>query len=240
MDTTSYIALSRQMALQNKMTVIAGNIANMSTTAFKAEHLGFETVRLDGGTPKELSYVHDRGKVRDLAPGALVPTGNALDVAIDGPGYLAVETPDGIAYGRDGHLALDAFGELVDANGFPVLDDGGAPIAVPAGAGEVTIAEDGTISTADGILGRLQLVTFADEQQMERAGSSLYRTDQAAEPVERPRMLQGYLEGSNVNGVLEMTTMMETVRAFQGTQKMLETHHDIVRRSVEQMLSTEA
>ncbi|MEZ5826071.1 MAG: flagellar basal-body rod protein FlgF [Geminicoccaceae bacterium] len=240
MDNTSYIALSRQIALQNRMTVIAGNVANMTSTGYKAEHLNFDALLVDADTPGDIGFVQDRGLMRDLSPGELTTTGNPLDLAVDGPGYMSVQTPQGVAYTRDGHLSLNSFGELVNADGDPVLDDGGAPIAIPAGGGEVSIATDGTISTELGIAGRIQLVEFADEQMMNRTGNNRYVTDQPAQPLEAPRVLQGHLETSNVNPVLEMTEMMETLRAFQNTQKFIETHHDLVRRSVEQMLDAQA
>ncbi|MEZ5845698.1 MAG: flagellar basal-body rod protein FlgF [Geminicoccaceae bacterium] len=240
MDNTAYIALSRQIALQNRMTVIAGNVANMASTGFKAEKLDFDTLLVDADRPGDVGFVQDRGLVRDLSPGELTTTGNPLDLAVDGPGYMAVQTATGLAYTRDGHLALNSFGELVSADGDPILDDGGAPIAIPAGGGEIAIATDGTISTELGIAGRIQIVAFADEQAMKRAGSNRYVTDQQPQPLEAPRVLQGHLETSNVNAVLEMTDMMETLRAFQNTQKFIETHHDLVRRSVDQMLDAQA
>ncbi|MCB1970257.1 MAG: flagellar basal-body rod protein FlgF [Geminicoccaceae bacterium] len=240
MENTSYIALSRQMALQNKMTVVAGNIANMASTGFKAEHVNFDALITDADKAGDIGFVQDNGRTRDLSPGELSTTGNPLDIAIDGPGYLSVGTSQGVTYTRDGHLSLNSLGELVNADGDPVLDDGGAAIAIPAGSGAITIAADGTVSTELGIAGRLQLVNFADEQDMDRAGHNSFKTTQAAIPLENPQFVQGNLESSNVNAILEMTDMMETLRAFQETQKFIETQHDLTRRSVEQMLDTEA
>ncbi|MCB2053993.1 MAG: flagellar basal-body rod protein FlgF [Geminicoccaceae bacterium] len=240
MDTTAYIALSRQIALQEKMTATASNIANMATTGFKALHTAFRAQEQERGDVRPADFVRERVLVRDLRVGPLETTDNPFDLAIGGEGYFAVETPEGPAYTRDGHFALDPLGQLVNASGDLVLDDGGAPVVLPPNSGAVTIAADGTITTRTGPAGRLQLVTFADPQRLQAIGSSLYRSDQPPEPVLEPHVLQGRLEGSNVNPVMEMTTMMETVRAFQTTQKMIEAHHDLARRAVEQMLAADA
>jgi len=236
MDTTAYTAATRQMALQRRMTIIADNVANMATTGFKAEVAQFEAVFQDAGEPGDVAFVQDRGLLRDLSDGPLVSTGNPLDLAIIGEGFFAVETAQGAAYTRDGNFSLNADGEIVNAAGLPLLDEGGAPIAVPPGGGLLSVAEDGTLSNEDGVIGRVGIVRFANPQRMERLGSSLLSTEQVAEPVERPMVVQGSLESSNVVAVMEMTALIETSRAFQNTQKMIETHHDLVRRTVEQTI----
>ena len=173
----------------------------------------------------------------------MVPTGNPLDLAIRGRGYFAVDTPGGERYGRAGQFQLNDAFELVTAAGFPVLDDGGAPLVLPEGAGDITVAADGSVS-ADGVaVGRLQRVTFADEQALEKAGDGRYRNppDAAApEPAAGARVIQGMLEGSNVRPIVEITTMMATLRAFQGTQQLLESHHEMQRRAIERMLEMSA
>lgn len=240
MDTTAYTAVTRQMALQRRMTIIADNVANMATTGFKAEVVQFEAVFQDVGEPGDVAFVQDRGLVRDLSDGPLVATGNPLDLAIVGDGFFAVETAQGPAYTRDGHFSLNADGEIVNASGQPLLDDGGAALAVAPGGGLLNIAEDGTLSNRDGVIGRVGVVNFADPQAMQRIGSSLLSTEQAPEPVERPVVVQGSLESSNVVAVMEMTALIETSRAFQNTQKMIETHHDLVRRTVEQTIGSDS
>lgn len=237
MDTTSYIALSRQMALQERMTVAATNIANMATTGYRAEEMRFEQVLVEAGAPGEISFVQDVGLVRDVSPGPMVATGNDLDFAIGGPGYFALSTADGTRYTRNGHFQRNLDGEIVSTQGHPVLDEGGSPVVLPLDQPNVTVASDGTISTDDGIVARLQLVDFADQQSLERVGDSLYATNQTPVQVGRPEISQGMLEGSNVQSVLEMTRMMETVRAFQNTQRMLELHHDMVRQTIDSVMS---
>jgi flagellar basal-body rod protein FlgF len=236
MESTAYIALSRQMALGRQMDVIAHNIANATSSAFKAEALLLEPVPVAAGGHERLAFVQDIGLVRDFAAGPITATGNPLDLAIEGPGYFTIETAEGIRYGRSGQFRLNDLGELATAAGDPVLDDGGAPLALPLDAGPITIAADGTVSSAAGIAGRIELVTFADEQQLRKVGGGLWRSQEAAQPAAGARLLQGALEGSNVEPIIEMTRMMSTVRAYQGTQRLIETHHDLQRRAIERML----
>ena len=237
MDNTSYVALSRQLTLERQMAVVAGNIANMNTHGFKTEHLIFEEVLERAGQPGRVAFVQDVGLIRDLGPGALETTGNPLDVAINGEGYFTVETPAGPRFTRAGHFSLDGNGALVTSGGHLLLDAGGAAIQLPPGVGELSIARDGTISTADGIQGQIGLVRFADDTRLRREGDSLLATEQVPEPVAEPEIAQGRLERSNVQPILEMTRMMETVRAFQNTQRLLETHHEMVRRVIDQAAS---
>lgn len=239
MDITAYTAASRQLALQRRMDVIANNVANMATTGFKAEIARFDAVMEDAGEPGDVAFVQDRGLLRDTSSGPIATTGNPLDLAISGEGYFAIQTADGPAYSRDGHFSLSATGEIVNAQGLPVLSNAGAPIVVPPDAGKLAIARDGTISVEGGALDRIGVVSFADEQAMRRAGSSLLTTDEAPVPLERPDLVQGALESSNVIAVFEMTALIEVSRAFQDTQKMIEAHHDLERRTIEQVIGSD-
>ncbi len=238
MELTAYIALSRQMVLDRQMDVVAHNIANATTTGFKAATLLLEPVPVDAGDRQRLAFVQDVGMVRDFGPGPITTTDNPLDLAIAGPGYLAVQTAAGVRYARSGQLHVSELGELATADGDPVLDDGGAPLAIPLDAGPVTIAADGTVSTPAAEIGRLDLVAFADEQRLVPVGGSLYRSDQAPLPATAARLVQGALEGSNVHPINEMIAMMATLRAYQGTQRLIETDDDLQRRAIEHMLET--
>jgi flagellar basal-body rod protein FlgF len=213
METTAYIALSRQMALRRQMDLIANNIANATTS------------------------VQDVGVARDLSAGSMTTTGNPLDLAIQGPGYFAIDTDHGTRYGRSGQFRLNASGELVTAAGDRVLDDGGGPLSLPVDAGPIALAADGTVSGAQGVLGRrIGLVEFGDEQRLRKVGGGLYQADQPPAPAQRSRVVQGVLEGSNVQPILEMTEMMATVRAYQAVQRLLDTHHELQRRAIERVL----
>jgi flagellar basal-body rod protein FlgF len=236
METTAYIALSRQVALHRRMEIIANNVANMTATGFKAEALLFEPTWSRAGREQQLAFVQDVGVARDLRAGPMTSTGNALDLAIDGPGYFAIETAQGTRYGRGGQFRLSESGELVTGAGDRVLDDGGAPLTLPPDAGPISIAADGTVSTAQGVAGRIGVVEFAQEQRMRKVGGGLYQADEPPLPAEQARVVQGMLEGSNVQPIMEMTEMMATVRAYQSTHRLLETHHELQRRAIERML----
>ncbi len=240
MDTTAYIGLSRQIALQNRLDVIAGNIANVDTTAYKAEELRFETVWEPSGGAQHLAFVQDVGHIRDLRDGAMRATGNPLDFAISGPGYFTVQTKNGPAYTRAGQFELSPDGQLVNASGLPLLDENGTPVTIPEGSGEISLAADGTISGRDGPIARIQIVDFQNPQLLERLGDGLYRTKQAPQPVANAKLEQGVIEESNVEPVLEITRMMETVRAFEATQRMLDIHHELERRTVQGVLGQAA
>jgi flagellar basal-body rod protein FlgF len=238
MESTAYIALSRQMVLDRQMDVIAHNIANATTTGFKASAPLLEPVPIDAGERQHLDYVQDVGMVRDLSPGPITTTGNPFDLAIQGAGYLAVQTAAGVRYTRSGQLHVSDAGDLATAAGDPVLDDGGTPLTIPLDAGPIAIAADGTVSTPTGVVGRLDLATFADEQRLVPVGDDLYRTGQVALPATEARVVQGALEGSNVRPIVEMVEMMATVRAYEGTQRLLDTEHDLHQQAIQHMLET--
>jgi flagellar basal-body rod protein FlgF len=218
MQNATYIALSSQMALQHQMGVVANNMANLSTPAFKGEQMLFEQylIKPPGNSP--LAFVQDNGTVRDLRQGSLTKTGNTLDLALEGAGYFAVQTPLGTRYTRNGHFQLDAQGQIVTSQGYPVLSDGSQPIAVASGADKISIGPDGTVSLGRGAIGKLQIVNFDQPQAVVPSANGLYLTDQAPQPTTKTKVIQGMMEESNVQPVLELTRMMAVSRA-SGTVK---------------------
>lgn len=235
MENAGYIALSRQMALSRQLEVIANNMANVTTPAFKAEAMQFGEylVRADRSAP--LSFVEESAITRDWTEGSERPTGNPLDVAIHGDGLFVVSTPEGDRYTRKGRFELDAQGQLVTVEGFPVQGDGG-PIVIPAEDGEVTIAEDGTVSNNQGTLGKIRLVRFDDPNQLAAQGLGLYRTAAAAQPADASSLAQGMVEDSNVQPILEMTQLIQVTRDYQATQKMIETEHERAMRAISNLV----
>jgi flagellar basal-body rod protein FlgF len=231
-ENTVYIGLSRQMAMRRQMDVIANNLANMNTTGFKTEQLLFEEYLVDAGNGRKMSFVQDVAVARDMSEGEMRPTGNPLDIALHGDGFLAVETDKGQRFTRSGHLRLDAEGRLVTREGDPVMDVDGRAIEFVAGATQVTITADGTISTPQGPVGRLAVVTFENRQALKPVGGGLYETDQQPEPDEDPQIQQGMIEASNVEPITEMTNMIEVMRAYTSTQQMLDTDSDLRRRAI--------
>lgn len=229
------IGVSHQMALRNQMDVVANNVANMNTTAFRAESILFREYLVETPEGAPMSYVQDYGTARDLREGPIRSTGNPLDLAISGDGYLAVDTGDDILYTRNGHLRLDEQGRLVTMDGDPVLDINDQPIEFADPSVEVFIARDGTVTAADGQQFRLGVVNFEDEQALDKVEGGLYRTDQAPFAVDKPAVLQGMLEDANVNAIAEMTRMIEIQRAYESMQRMVNTDHDLQRDAIDRI-----
>jgi len=235
MDNTLYVGLSHQMAMRRHMDVIANNLANMNTTAFKKESVLFRKYLEDGGQagqnmPEEIAFVYDLGISRNYKPGEYTQTGNPLDIALTERGFLEVQADNGdIFYTRNGHLQTDEDGRLVTQGGEAVLDNEGAEIVFGPDDEEITIAGDGTISSSQGQVGRLSVVEFApdQEQSLRKAGNSLYRTDVEPEPATTARVLQGKIESSNVEPIQQMTQMIQTMRAYQSTERMLQQYQKL-------------
>lgn len=232
MENVGYVMLSRQAGLRRQMEVIANNLANANTTAFKSESMMFEEYlsRRAG----DVSFTNDRATVQNFTPGEFTPTGNPLDVAVHGDGFLVVETPVGEALTRNGRLGLDLDRQIVADGGLPVLNDAGVPIIVPDDAGFLTIAADGTVSTDDGPIGRLQLVRVENPHQLTRMGGSLYLAgDDPMEDAPESRVVQGMLEMSNVEPILQVTDLIDVHRAYQATSSFIEKEDERVRSAIE-------
>lgn len=232
METPTYIALSRQLGLRRHMDIVANNIANMNTPAFKGERLIFvEYLQKPSGPSTrrdEQSFVQDIGTMRDTSEGPLVKTDNPFDLAISGEGFFTVETPLGPRYTRHGRFQLDAENRLVTGQGYPVLNSGGSAISIPRGSGRVSVGTDGTVSSGNGVIAQLGLVKFADEQQLRRGANNLYVApdEQRPEQIETPRIMQGMLEESNVEAITELTRMIDIMRTYQSIGKAIEQEHE--------------
>ncbi|SLN77131.1 flagellar basal-body rod protein FlgF [Oceanibacterium hippocampi] len=236
MENAVYIGLSKQMAMRRELDIIANNIANMNTTAFKSETVLFEEYLVDTAVGEKASFVQDYGVLRNVGEGALRETGNTLDVALRGNGYMVVQTPGGDRYTRVGQLHVDDAGNLVTGDNHPILDSGGSPIFLDPQGGRPVIATDGSVSNGFGPLGRIDLVTFANEQALKPVGTGLYAAgDQVPEPAEGTEVLQGWLESSNVQGLQEMTRMMDVLRSYQSLQRLLDANNELQTRAVERL-----
>jgi flagellar basal-body rod protein FlgF len=233
MENTLYIALSRQMVMDRHMEVIANNIANMSTPGFKGEQMLFVEYLGQMDTGETISYVQDLAVVRDIGEGAFEKTGNSLDVAIHGNGWFVVDTPDGQRYTRNGHFALDQLGQIVTPEGHPVLNTQGTPIRILKEDTVVEIAADGSIATNNGPRGQLNLVTFPDDQALKKASGSLYSSDVPGERALKAQAVQGMIEGSNVQPIIEVTNMIWALRSYQSAQQLIEGDDGLLRRAID-------
>jgi flagellar basal-body rod protein FlgF len=229
MDTTAYIAISRQTSIFSDINTIANNIANASTAGYRAERTLFEeylTRTGSAGHRDSLSFTHDIGQFRDARPGPLTITGNSLDLAIRGNGYFVVGNPSEQFYSRTGAFHLDDQGRMVTGQGYPVLDTQNQPITLPNDGSPITITSDGVISGRSGQIGTLQVVQFADDQALRRTENGVYATDQNATPATDGKVLQGSLEGSNVQPIFELTRLVDVSRQYDSTQQLLQNEDD--------------
>jgi flagellar basal-body rod protein FlgF len=245
MDSPGYIVLSRLVAAQRAQSVTANNIANADTPGFRAHRAVFGTVlerQMNAETPRggrELAFVRDRATWRDASPAPLTTTGNPLDLAItDRQGYFVVQTPNGDRYTRAGRFTLDGEGRITDAEGHAVLDAGGQPLTVPPGSARIEVRGDGNVLTENGPVGQLSIVRFADEQRLIAEGDRNLAApeDMPPEPIERPGVVQGAMEGSNVRPVLELTRMTDDMRHFQMVSQMAEREGERLGNAVDRIL----
>ncbi len=235
MQAASYIALSSQMALHRQMDVVANNMANSSTPAFKAERMLFAEFLNRGSASQPLSFVQDLGTMRDTKQGPITRTGNSLDLALQGEGYLKVETPLGIRYTRNGRFQLDGTGQVVTAQGYPVLADGDRPLTVPTDAQDITVTRDGTVSTAQGEAGRIAIVRFDNERDLVPASGGLYVTEAQPSATTDTVVVQGMIEGSNVEPIVEMTRMMTISHNFNFAKDLGDSESDRTRSAIDKL-----
>jgi flagellar basal-body rod protein FlgF len=233
MDNAIYASLTRQAGLMAEMRVVANNIANANTTGFRregvifAEHLS--ALDRNGDT---LSMAHARGRTLDLDQGVLTQTNGNFDLAIEGEGFFLVETPDGTRLTRAGAFLPSAEGEVMTAEGFRLLDEGMAPIIVPAGASGVAIGADGTLSANGVVFGKIGVFNAPDDAQLTHQGGTAFTTDSPPEPVDDARIRQGFLEESNVDSVFEITRMIEVQRAYELGQSFLDGEDQRIRSAI--------
>lgn len=236
MDNATYATLTRQSGLMSELRIVANNIANASTTGFRAEGVMFsEYVNALGPDNPSLSMATAR--VRDTigTQGTLAQTGGAYDLAIEGDGFFLIQTPDGDRLTRAGHFTPNGAGDLVTPEGYPVLDAGGAPVFIPQGLGAIGIAPDGTISAAGQPIGQIGLVVPVDPNAMTREGGTRFNATTGFEPALDGRMLQGFLEGSNVNPTLQIARMIEVQRAYELGQNFLTQEDERIRGVIQAM-----
>ncbi len=231
MQSPSLILLSRLDTLSRNAEVVANNIANMSTTGFKQQEMLLETYTSRPEPRRPIDMVIDRGTARNLLPGALQNTGNPLDVALTGEGYFSVQTAQGIQYTRNGSFSLNADGQLVNLSGQTVLSADGAAINIPATAQRIEISRDGTIASEAGAIGQIGVFEFANPQELIETAGGLYRANVPPAAATSTQVIQGSIEQSNVNPINEMTALIETSRAYQRTQRLVDSEHERLRNA---------
>jgi flagellar basal-body rod protein FlgF len=224
-----YVAMSGAKHILEQQAVVAHNLANVSTNGYRAAASAFRAVPVEGEGLPTRAFVVASTPGANYAPGPFQSTGRDLDVAVQGPGWIAVQAGDGSeAYTRNGSLQVSPNGMLQTRNGLNVMGDGG-PISIPPDSG-ITIAKDGTVSVVSTVpppksvnaVGRIKLVN-PEEKLLARGGDGLFRlaNGSSAEADPKVTLASGALEGSNVNPVEEMISMISLARQFDLQMKLL-------------------
>lgn len=217
MQSSLYVALSSQIALSRQLETIAGNVANSPTTGFRADQVVFHT--LVSHTPSgDVAFASRGGTFVSRATGEIVRTDGALDIAVKGHGWLAVETSNGRAYTRDGRLSMAADGTVRTAAGHALLDTGGTPMQLLPSGGPVQIADDGSVRQGGRTAGVIGLFDIDPQAKVTRIDPSTVTTDAAtAAPADgkKSSIVQGYLERTNANPILEMSKLITVQRSFE-------------------------
>lgn len=235
MENSGYTTLTRQSGLMREMRIVANNIANSATTGYRQEGLVFsEYVQsIDGASSLSMG----QGNVRQTSfqQGTLTQTGGTFDFAIEGDGFFLVETPAGERLTRSGAFSPNEQGDLVTMDGYRVLDAGGAPVFVPPGAADIAVSSDGTISSEGDPIGQIGMVQPLNPREMVREDGVMFRADEGYEPAEGARVLQRFVESSNVDPVLQITRMIEVQRAYELGASFLEAEDERVRQALRAM-----
>lgn len=250
MQNMLLVGLSRQVVLGRELDVVANNIANINTTGFKANGAVFEEfigkIARDGkmvDRDRKVSFVRDRATWVDMTQGSMERTGNPLDVAVDGKGLIAVQTPNGERFTRNGAFQINSTGQLVTSEGYQVLGDAG-PITLQPTDRDIRISADGTISarvgasaTTEAQRGKLRLAKFDNPGLLQKDGSSTFSAPDGVTPQvdTESRFVQGSIEKSNVKSVMEMTHMIEVTRNYTQIATMLSQQSDLQKTAIEKL-----
>lgn len=223
MQNGLYVALSSQIALEKRLTTIADNVANIGTVGFRATGVKFEDV-VSGLGQKSVSFASTGGTYLSGITGPMRQTGNQFDFAIQGDAWFGIDTPAGTVMTRDGRFTMLETGQLVTPEGYPVLDAGGAPLQLDPRNGPPVAGRDGGLRQNGQLVGAIGLFNFDPGPNFTRFGNSGVIPAVEPEPVvDRSDIgvVQGFVEDSNVNPVLEMTRLIMVQRAFENAGAMI-------------------
>jgi flagellar basal-body rod protein FlgF len=213
-----HVGVSAQIALRDRLETIAHNLANVSTPGFRAEQAKFDAAVARIGAQPSVAFVEAKQPYLSRESGVTIKTDSPLDVALQGDAFMALETPQGQIYTRDGRLFITPTGALVSVNGHAVLDAGGAPLQLDPNGPAPSIARDGMIAQGGRRVGAIGLFAIDPAANLTRADNSGVVPDRPATAVldfTRNGVLQGHLENTNVSGVAEMARLIAVQRAFE-------------------------
>ena len=237
MENSILVALSAQGVLRRNLDVIANNLANLDTPGFKSERFMVVAHPVAAAGPRtdvpgSTAFVRDLATVPDVSDGRLDETGNSLDLALRGDGFFVISTADGDRYTRNGHFRLDDTGRLVNEDGLPVQGQGGAPIVFAPEDAAIDVTRDGTIASERGGIGKVRVVRFDDPAALQPVGGGLATTQAAPQELAEPEIIQGMIEKSNVEPILEMERMIRVQRAYEQAKQVIDREDDRIRKMV--------
>lgn len=239
MDTGIYVALSGQLALDRRLQTIANNVANAATVGYRAEAVHFNEL-VSRVPPRPATFASEGGSYVSDASGGFRKTGDPLDIAIQGQGFLSMQTPQGIAYTRDGRMQMLPSGDLVSLNGHPILDAGGAPLQLDPAGGPVAIARDGMITQNGRQLGAIGLFSVDFSTPYKRVENTAFQPGTPAQPIlsfDSNGVVSGFVEESNVNPVSQMTQLIQVTRAFEGLGTVLDDVRSTEKAAIQTLAS---
>jgi flagellar basal-body rod protein FlgF len=229
-----HVALSGQIVLQRKLDAIAHNVANTNTPGFRAQEITFASIFAQTGD-KETAFAGSGSDFTSLRTGGLLKTDNPLDVAVLGDSWLAVKTPTGTAYTKDGRMQMLESGELRTMTGLQVLDVSGSPLTLDPANGAARISRDGMITQAGAQVGAIGLFQIDRTAKLTAAGTSGFITDKPATPVldfVKNGVAQGFIENSNVNPVMEMSRLIAVQRTFESVSAAIDGQDTALRDAI--------
>lgn len=236
MDNAHYVQLTRQAGLLKEIDLIAGNLANMNTTGYRREATVFsEYIKRTEDHIGSLSMTAARARYADETQGPLTQTNSPLDMAIEGDGFFQVQTANGVRLTRAGAFTLSPENTLVTLHGYPLLDNGGAPVQLPGAYKTFSVAPDGAVEVDGQAIGQIGIVEPQEARALRRDGDTIFNPEGPVLPSQNGRIAQGFIESSNVNSVTEITRMIEVQRSYELGQKLLDRSDEMVRTLVRQM-----
>jgi len=242
MDSGFYAACTGLLAKTDALDLAASNMANLSTSGYKAQLEFYRSLEASTGT-RRLSPLNQAvndygvlgGAAVDMKTGEFQKTGNDLDLAMEGQGFFVVKTPAGMRYTRNGSFHTDAAGRLLTATSDEVMGEQG-PVELPGGT--ITISSDGTISQQGAVVATMKLVTFKPGTSLTAEGNSYYQAPAGSEqPADDPRLSQGVLESSNLNPVVSTVSLITLQRHAQLLEQALSIFHSVFNNVPAQDLS---
>jgi flagellar basal-body rod protein FlgF len=229
MSSGIYIATAGAVAQSNALDATSNNIANASTAGFHGDRITFREA-LTAAKSADMSVVGAGTSRVDAQAGALMPTDNPLDLALEGEGMFGVQTPNGARYTRSGNFRLDDTRRLVTADGLQVRGEGGAAITIPPETAVISVGADGSVTADGNAVGKLELVKFPSAK-LRREGASLFSATGKPSGGEPPKVRAGMLESSNVNVVRGIVDLVKVSRTYESLMRVIQGYHDVESRA---------